>query len=186
MQSFVGRLDTSADVAEGSFRVKLYFTDDELEVATFDGDVWTWPMTTVQMTRIRADRFQLDLGNETLYFSPDDPLAFTIRFTEWTEPAKTAEPSASSKRGWLRRRIEDAAAGSAPVDEPTYTPEPAEPSSRAKTRFGRRSSHTHIWEKTVSAGVARRRCADCGHISIDLTGVTSAFDQPHGESVSVG
>ncbi len=183
MQSFIGRLDTSADVAEGSFRVKLYFKESTIEVATFDGDVWTWPMARVQITRIRADRFQVDLGDETLYFLPDDPLDFTIRFTGATE---TADSKAGAKRGWLRRRIEEAATVSAPTDDPTYAPESSDPVAPVRTRFGRKSSHTHIWEKTVSAGVARRRCAECGHISIDLTGMTSALDQPHDASIPVG
>ena len=169
MRTFTGLLDTSETATDAAFRVKLYLTDETIEVATFDGDSWKWPAADVEITRVKADRYRLDLGAEALFFLPDDPLSFTLKISPGSESAE----SGTAKRGWLRRRIEEAAASSVDVEQPSYVPDVDEGSSA--TRFSLRGPHNHIWEETDTAGVQRRRCVDCGHVSIDLSNVSSSL-----------
>ena len=169
MQSFTGMLDTSEDVAEDAFRVKLYLGEEKLEVATFDGDSWQWDADTAQISRVKAGRFRLDLGDEELFFLPDDPIKFTLN-TSSEEDTRGNSP----QRGWLRRKLEEAAATGVELEAPAYEPDVAAETT-GHARKGRRS-HAHTWEETKTAGVARKRCTDCGHVSIDLSGVHSAFE----------
>jgi hypothetical protein len=162
-------LDTSEEVAQDAFRVKLYLSEDKLEVATFDGDSWQWDSDTAQISRVKAGRFRLDLGDEELFFLPDDPIKFTLN----TSPGEDTRGN-SPQRGWLRRKIEEAAATDVEVEAPSYEPDVAIESRKDSHR--RRGSHSHTWEETATAGVARKRCTECGHVSIDLSGVHSAFE----------
>lgn len=172
MHAFSGLIDTSERAADPSLRVRVYISEATIEVATLDGDSWVWDSTHARISRVKADRFRLDLGEEALFFLPDDPIAFTLKASIGTGEA---DAETEPKQGWLRRRLEEASA-EAPVPEaPVYVPDFSEPTSRRRKRFSRRAHHAHIWEETVAAGVARRRCTDCGHVSIDLTKLTSSF-----------
>ncbi|MDH3500526.1 MAG: hypothetical protein OEM97_10415 [Acidimicrobiia bacterium] len=172
MQTFTGLMDTSEQAVDNGFRVKVYMMDEAIEVATFDGDCWKWDTNEVRISRVKTDRFRMDLGDEALFFLPDDPLSFMLQASE--SPVETSTAN-QAKRGWLRRRIAEAATNGARVDAPSYVPEPQE-SPAAGGRYRRRGNHSHIWEATATAGVNRRRCIDCGYISIDLSSMNSALE----------
>jgi len=168
MHTYPGQIDM-ASTGDAGFRVKLYLDEEQVEVRSTDGDHWTWPLGQLSVKRAGAGRFFLDLGGETVYFTPDEPLGFANSTLEQSE-------SMESGRGFLRQRIERAR--TEPVSEPTIGEvewiEDHEPPPPKATRRSKR--HEHVWAEGTSAGVLRRRCESCGHISIDITGFVSEFD----------
>ena len=103
--AFVGRITTSADARNAAFRVKLYISDDTLEIVSADGDEWSWNMTSVTIARSSVDRFHLALDGEDLYFLPVDTRRFLTTVVQ-----EHADSPMEPHRGWLRRRIEAAQA----------------------------------------------------------------------------
>lgn len=166
MYAFPGRIDTSS-TGDAGFRVKILLDEERIEVVSHEGERWSWSLDEVRVQRSGPRRFFLYLGDERLYFTPDEPLGFMA------SPIGQAEEEAE-RRGWLRRRIE--AARAEQTEEPTVgevewvEEEPPGPAPSKRRR------HEHEWTETTSAGVVRRRCAGCGHVSIDATGVTTELD----------
>lgn len=167
MQGHSGRMGVSP-TGDGGFRVKIYLDTERLEVVSNEGEHWAWPLAEVSVMRHGGHRFELSLGDEQVDFAPDEPIRFGAAAVGQVDED-------TDRRGWLRRRIE--AAREAEADEPiigdlAYV-EDLEPRPSHKDRKRR---HEHVWEQATSVGVLRRRCVDCGHISIDATGFVSEFD----------
>jgi len=168
MQSYPGRLDMVSS-GDAGFRVKVYLDDASIDIVSHEGEQWSWPVTDMSVQRAGSDRFHLALGDEQVYFTPDEPLSFATASSVHLDEE-------SGRRGWLRRRIEAA--------RETTTAEPAvgevefvedlEPRTTQKRRS--RRQHEHEWDEGTSQGVLRRRCVTCGHVSIDITGFVSEFD----------
>lgn len=175
MNAYPGRLG-AASGSDAGFRVKVYLGDDRIEIVSFESERWSWRLDELTVTRSGAGRFALQLAEERIQFVPDEPIRFAAGITDHMD-------GHDERRGWLRRRIEEArhvVPAETPVGEVEFVEDP-EP--RATQR--RRKQHEHEWDEASSVGVLRRRCVGCGHVSIDITGFVSEFDLAPAEPVSI-
>jgi hypothetical protein len=166
MQSYPGRLDVASS-GDAGFRVKLYLTHERVEIVSFESEAWSWPLSKMTVQR-SGRRFLLSLGDEQVYFTPDEPGRFAIGSGDQADDGST-------RRGWLRQRIEEAR-DTIPAEASVGEVEFIEELAPRATQKRRGRQHEHEWDEGTSAGVLRRRCVTCGHVSIDITGFVSEFD----------
>ena len=169
---FVGRISSSANARNSAYRVKLYVSDESIDIVSADQEKWSWSMEDVTISRVSVDRFMLELAEERLYFLPVDPHGFLSDVVH-----KYSDVPVEPHRGWLRRRIEAAQADKTKTAD-GYSDESLleENVMDAKTDQKRRG-HVHEWDEGSAVSVITRRCIRCGHVSIDATGVTSSLER---------
>ncbi len=176
--SFVGRISTSKEASNAAFQVKVYVLEDRFDIVSVDGEEWTWPMDDVSISRVAVGRYELQLGDERLYFLPVDTKGFQHHVVDAGVRPGKPEP------GWLRRRIEAAQA----TDEMPMGYDLEVELDEAPIAPQGRRRHEHEWITGSAVGVITRRCTTCNQVSIDARGVVSHLAgpvQPDDETVRV-
>ncbi len=152
---------------------QVFLDGPDFAIETLDGERHEWARENISVTPFDTCTTELHLDGDRLFFRADDPLVFSDRLT-----AFLAAP--------LKRKRERA--NGTPKDEPAPPtvveidlrdgpPEPStedpfsppvevEPTGRKR----RRREHEHDWVRgPAGGGIVRRRCRECGAMSIDDT-----------------
>ena len=65
------------DDAESDLRVKVLLVEGTLALVTNVVEVGSWPVETVEIVRVGADRFDFTVEGDTVSFFPDEPVRFS-------------------------------------------------------------------------------------------------------------
>ncbi len=155
---------------EQGLAARMLFTEGALVIETDDGDRHCWYPDTVTASSYDTRTTQLELDGTTLFFEAADPLDFADRLRTFlaTHP----------KREKRKRRSELAQRPPQPSSDTEQSPDPAGDTfgdqstagaPPSTSQRGSRQTHEHKWtSQPAGAGITRRICAICRHVSIDL------------------
>ena len=149
---------------EQGLAARVTFEDETFVIETDDGERNEWHRELVRGVPYDTRTMQLHLDAATLYFHASDPLVFAERMSGFLSAPRPE-----------RRRPRDERRESA-VDLRGATPLV----TRRAGRRRRRREHSHEWTShVVGGGIVRRRCIECGDLSIDVTDTYEMHGNPN-------
>lgn len=148
----------------------MLFTKEALVIETDDGDRHCWYPDTVTASSYDTKTTQFELDGTTLFFEAADPLDFADRLRTFltTHPGRDKRKRRSVLAQKPPQPILDteqsAASNAERVDDGS-----AAGALPGSSQRGSRRTHQHKWDsQPAGAGITRRICAICRHVSIDL------------------
>lgn len=160
---------------ETGLNATVFFDGVEIAIETEDGERHEWSREHIAATPFDTCTTELHLDGARLFFRADDPLEFSDRLAGYLS-APTKKKRGRSHGASTEKPEQPTTAVEIDLRAPKHEPVDHEPESLAEQapseRRGRwrRKPHEHSWiTGPAGGGILRRRCHECGAVSISDT-----------------